>query len=51
MTEVNLNSGNETKSDIFPFDIFRFDTISFLIKIYLRISMTFEIGIFSKQWN
>ena len=28
MTPVNPNSGNETKSDIFPFDIFKSD-ISF----------------------
>ena len=34
MTKVNLNNGNETKSDIFPWDIFKSDTISFFIKIY-----------------
>ena len=27
MTTVNLNNGNETKSDIFPWDIFKFDII------------------------
>ena len=29
MTEVNLNNGNETKSDIFPWDFVKSDTISF----------------------
>ena len=29
MTKVNPNNGNETKSDIFPWDIFKSDTISF----------------------
>ena len=29
MTKVNLNNRNETKSDIFPRDIFKFDSISF----------------------
>ena len=32
MTKVNPNNGNETKSDIFPCDIFKYDTISFLSK-------------------
>ena len=27
MTKVNPNNGNETKSDIFPWDIFKFDII------------------------
>ena len=27
MTKVNLNNGNETKSDIFPKEIFRSDII------------------------
>ena len=34
VTNVNLNNGNETKSDIFPWDIFKSDSISFFIKIY-----------------
>ena len=35
MTNLNRNSGNETKSDIFPWDIFKFDAMSFLfIKKY-----------------
>ena len=34
MTKVNLNNGNETKSDIFPWGIFKSDSVSFFIKIY-----------------
>ena len=34
MTKVNPNNENEAKSDIFPMDIFQFDTVSFFIKIY-----------------
>ena len=45
MTKVNPNNGNETKSDIFPWDIFKSDTISFFIKNYENISMTFKIKI------
>ena len=33
MTQVNSNNGNETKSDIFPWDIFKPDTTSFYHKI------------------
>ena len=29
MTKVNPNNGNEIKSGIFPWDIFKSDTISF----------------------
>ena len=32
MTKVNQSNGNETKSDIFPWDIIKSETISFLIK-------------------
>ena len=32
MTKVNPNNGNETKSDIFSFDIFESDVIYFLSK-------------------
>ena len=32
MTKVNPNNGNETKSGISPWDIFKSDTISFLPK-------------------
>ena len=34
MTKVNTSNGNETKSDIFPWDIFKSYAISFLIKKY-----------------
>ena len=32
MTKVNPNNENETKSSTFPWDIFKFDDIYFLIK-------------------
>ena len=32
MTKVTPDNGNETKSDIFPRDIFKSDTMSFLLK-------------------
>ena len=32
MTKVNTNNGNEGKSDIYPWDIFKSDVISFLSK-------------------
>ena len=34
MTKVNPNNGNETKSDIFTWDIFKSDTMSFFNKKY-----------------
>ena len=34
MTKMNPNNGNEKKSDVFPWDIFKTDTISFLAKKY-----------------
>ena len=34
MNKVNPNNENETKSDIFPWDIFKYDSISFFIKKY-----------------
>ena len=34
MTNVNPNNGNETISDIFPWDIFKYDNISIFIKKY-----------------
>ena len=34
MTKVNPNNGNETKSDIFPWHIFKLDTKPFFIKKY-----------------
>ena len=45
MTKVKPNNGNKTKSDIFPWDIFKSDTISFFTKKYYSISMTFKIEI------
>ena len=33
MTKVNPSNGNETKSDIFPWEIFKSDNISLLSKI------------------
>ena len=34
MAKVNLDNENKTKSDIFPWDIYKSDSISFFIKIY-----------------
>ena len=34
MTKVILDNGNQTKPDIFSWDIFKFDIISFFIKNY-----------------
>ena len=34
MTKVKPNIGNKTKSDIFPYDMFKSYIISFLIKNY-----------------
>ena len=43
MTKVNPNNGNETKSDIFPRDIFGSDFFSLVVK-YQSISISFIIG-------
>ena len=45
MAKVNPNNGSETKSNIFPWDIFKSDSISSFIKKYKRISMAFKIEI------
>ena len=45
MTKVNPNNGNETKSNISPWGIFKSDTISFFIQKHQSISMTFKIEI------
>ena len=45
MTKVNPNNGNETKSDIFPWNIFKFDVI-FDWPQNTKMSMTFRIGVF-----
>ena len=34
MIKVNLNNGNETKSNIFSWDIFKSDTVSIFMKKY-----------------
>ena len=34
MIKVNLNNGNEIKSDILPWDIFKSEVITFFIKKY-----------------
>ena len=31
MTKVNSNNGTETKSAIFPWEVFKYDTISFKV--------------------
>ena len=36
MTKVNASNGNETKSDIFPLNVFKFDNISFLLKYFIN---------------
>ena len=45
MTKVKPNNRNETKSDIFPWDIFKSDIIAFFIQKYSSILMTFKIKI------
>ena len=47
MTKVNPNSGNETKSDIFTWDIFKSDSISFFIKKTLKYFNNFQNQNFS----
>ena len=37
MTNLNRNSGNETKSDIFPWDIFKFDSMSFSLSKNIKL--------------
>ena len=43
MIKVNPNNGNETESDIFLWDIFKSDIISFFIKKYSSVLMTPKI--------
>ena len=43
MTKVNPDNRNETKTAIFPWDIFKYD--AFFIKANYRVSMTFKINI------
>ena len=58
MTKMNPHNGNETKSDIFSWNIFKSDTISFYIKKCQSIFMAFIIKISQiynysehKQWK
>ena len=37
MTKVNLNNGSKTESDIFPWEIFKSDIISFFLSKYLKV--------------
>ena len=46
MTKVNSNNGNETKSDISPWDIFKSDIIILHWSENTKILMTFIIGTF-----
>ena len=51
MNKVNPNNGNEAKSDIFPWDIFKSDTISFLsknIKIFQWLSKSKFLSFMTK---
>ena len=36
MTKVNPNNGNQTKSDIFSWDIFKYDIFSLVAKYFLE---------------
>ena len=47
MTKVNLNKGNETKSDIFPWDIFKSDSVSFFYQNILKHFNAFQNQNFS----
>ena len=49
MTKVNPNNGNETKTDFFPWNIFRSDIIFFLSKI-IKIFNDFQNQNFSALW-
>ena len=50
MTKVKPNNEKETKSDIFPRDIFKSDTISFFIKKILKYFNDFQNQNFSVLW-
>ena len=43
MTKVSLNNGNDTKSDIFPWDIFKSDSISFFSSKYIKLKQRNKI--------
>ena len=42
MTKVNPNNANEAKSDIFPWNIFKSDTISFFYQKILKYFNDFQ---------
>ena len=42
MTKIKPNIGNKTKSGIFPWDIFKSNTISFFIKKILKYFNDFQ---------
>ena len=46
MTKVNLNNGNKTKSDIFPWDIFKSDIFFIRRKILKYFNDFFITGTF-----
>ena len=46
MSNMNPSNGNETKSDIFPWNKFKSDVIYFLSKNIKSFSMIFKIKIF-----
>ena len=48
MTKVSLNNGNDTKSDIFPWDIFKSDSISFFSSKYIKLKQRNKIKHFFK---
>ena len=51
MTKLNLNNGTEIKSGIYPWDIFKSDTISFLpkyIEVFQRLSKSQFLNFMTK---
>ena len=51
MTKVNLNNGNETKWEIFPWDIFKPDSISFFyIKAFEWLSKSEFLSFMTKVY-
>ena len=47
MTKVNPNNGNETKSGIFPWDIFKSGAVSFFLSKTLKYFYDFQNRNFS----
>ena len=50
MTKVKLSNGNETNSDILPWDIFKSGSISFLYQNVLKYFNDFQTRNFSVSW-